>query len=153
DDAYAVTFNTPLTVIAANGVLKNDSDADGETLSVLAPGTLTSTKGTFVLAADGSFTYTPKPTTTGTDSFPYQVQDTSTSGNTANVVFSISNPVPVASDDTYNVAFNIPLTVNAAGGVLANDSDADGEVLNVASPGVIPTSKGSVTLNSDGSFT
>ena len=152
DDAYAVTFNTPLTVTAANGVLKNDTDADGEVLSILTPGSTTSGKGTFALAADGSFTYTPTAIATGTDTFTYQVKDPSGNGNTANVVFTISNPAPTATDDAFAVTFNTPLVV-AAPGVLSNDSDADGETISVAVPGTSATTKGSVTINSDGSFT
>jgi hypothetical protein len=58
---------------------------------------------------------------------------------------------PVALDDSYSVAEDTTLTVSAASGVLANDSDGDaGEVLSatlVAAP-----LSGALTLNPDGSF-
>src|SRR5262249_18543450 len=61
DDAapQAVIESTSLVVNAANGVLTNDSDVDGPALSAVA-GTFTTTQGgTLVLAANGSYTYTP----------------------------------------------------------------------------------------------
>ena len=42
------------------------------------------------------------------------------------------------------------MTVNAANGVLANDTDADGGTLSAALG--TTTSNGSLTLNADGSF-
>ena len=62
-----------------------------------------------------------------------------------------ANTPPVADDDSYSTDFETALTVNAASGVLDGDTDADGDGLTAAiatDPG-----SGSVTLNSDGSFT
>jgi uncharacterized repeat protein (TIGR01451 family) len=56
---------------------------------------------------------------------------------------------PVANDDAYSTSEDTPLSVPAPG-VLANDTDADGDPL-VAVPDSGP-SDGSLTLNSDGSF-
>ena len=61
-----------------------------------------------------------------------------------------SNP-PVATDDAYSVDEGATLAVDTATGVLANDTDADGDALT-ATIGTAPTN-GSVTLNTDGSFT
>ncbi len=61
----------------------------------------------------------------------------------------ISNP-PVAVDDAYDVDEGETLTVDAAAGVLSNDSDADGDPLT-ATVGT-DVSSGSLTLNADGSF-
>ena len=57
--------------------------------------------------------------------------------------------VPVANNDSYSVVAGNTLTVTKPG-VLANDTNADGRTL-IASIGSYP-SHGSVTLNSDGSF-
>ena len=61
------------------------------------------------------------------------------------------NTAPVAGDDSYRTEFETTLTVAAAEGVLNGDADADGDALTVA----IDTdpSRGTVTLNQDGSFT
>ncbi|MCB1131750.1 MAG: DUF642 domain-containing protein, partial [Verrucomicrobiae bacterium] len=60
------------------------------------------------------------------------------------------NSAPVAVDDSYAAVKNVPLNVSAPG-VLDNDTDVDLDTLTatvVANP-----SNGSLTLNSDGSFT
>ncbi|HEY9009524.1 MAG TPA: Ig-like domain-containing protein, partial [Devosia sp.] len=72
-DSYTATKNTKLSVTAANGVLANDSDAEGQALTA----TLVSgpSKGTLVFRADGSFDYTPVKNFTGTVSFTYKAGD------------------------------------------------------------------------------
>lgn len=59
------------------------------------------------------------------------------------------NNAPVASDDSYTVAADTTLNVNAPG-VLGNDSDADNDPLT-AEPGS-GASSGTLNLNPDGSF-
>ncbi len=63
-----------------------------------------------------------------------------------------ANQPPVAANDSYTTQQGTPLTVDAAHGLLANDSDPDGTPLKV---GAISTaSPGSkLALNLDGSFT
>lgn len=62
-----------------------------------------------------------------------------------------ANGQPVSAPDSYVTAYDLSLTVAAAEGVLANDSDPDGDPL--AAQLVTPPSHGDVTLNADGSFT
>ena len=67
------TEDTALTVAAASGVLANDSDPDGDTLSaVLVTGPA---HGTLILNAAGSFTYTPAANFNGADTFTYKAND------------------------------------------------------------------------------
>src|SRR4030095_689829 len=68
DDSYTTPEDTTLTVTAP-GVLANDSDVYGDSLTAIqisgpAHGTLT-------LNSDGSFTYTPALNYNGPDSFTY----------------------------------------------------------------------------------
>ncbi|MGN6671917.1 MAG: Ig-like domain-containing protein, partial [Thermomicrobiales bacterium] len=60
------------------------------------------------------------------------------------------NTAPVASDDSYTTAEDTPLTVDAAHGVLANDSDAQHDVLRAVL--VTNPAHGALALNADGSF-
>ena len=56
-------------------------------------------------------------------------------------------------DDPYDTIIDTALVVDTASGVLANEPAGEGGPLTVVTPGVIPTTGGSVTLNADGSFT
>ena len=70
--AYTTPEDTALT-ITAPGVLANDSDIDGNTLTaVLATGPA---HGALTLNANGSFTYTPVANYNGPDSFTYRAND------------------------------------------------------------------------------
>ncbi|HYG24794.1 MAG TPA: LamG-like jellyroll fold domain-containing protein [Verrucomicrobiae bacterium] len=64
------------------------------------------------------------------------------------------NTSPVARPDSYNAIGNTLLTVNAAAGVLANDSDADGNAVMVDLFDTTTANGGTVVVNNaDGSFT
>jgi uncharacterized repeat protein (TIGR02543 family) len=67
-----------------------------------------------------------------------------------NVVLTVTRP-PTANPDAYPAEEGRVLTVNAANGVLANDSDASGEALTAELAS--QPSKGEVELRGDGSFT
>ena len=148
-DAFATSEDVPLTQ-PAPGVLGNDSDVESASLSavlVSAP-----SNGTLTVNADGSFTYSPNPNFNGSDSFTYQASDGAASSSAATVTISISavNDPPVAVNDAYGTNQNTALTV-AAPGVLGNDADPEANPL-MAMLATAPAS-GTVTLNSDGSFT
>ncbi len=72
------------------GVLGNDADANGDTLTatvVTGPA-----HGTLTLNTDGGFTYTPAPDYNGPDSFTYKANDGSLDSNVATVNLTV-NPV------------------------------------------------------------
>jgi VCBS repeat-containing protein len=151
NDSYTVAEDGTLVVAAATGVLQGDSDIDpSEVLTaILAAGP---TNGTLALAADGSFTYTPNANFTGTDSFTYRANDGEANSNLATVTITVTpvNDAPVAVANAYTVAEDGILSVSAATGVLANDTDAEGSALTaqlVSGPG-----NGSFVLNANGSF-
>jgi len=75
-DNYASFEDQPLVVGAAEGVLANDHDPDGDPLTIDNPGeTGTSDGGIVLLAPDGSFTYTPPANGNGKATFTYVVSD------------------------------------------------------------------------------
>jgi len=151
EDAYAVDEDNTLSVSAANGVLTNDSDVDGDSLSVILVSNVV--HGVLVLDADGGFAYTPDANYNGSDSFIYRVSDGVTISNDITVSLSIRpvNDAPVARDNSYSVARNGTLAVVAEGGVLANDSDVEGDAL--VAELVSEPAHGQLVLNADGSFT
>ena len=147
-DAYTTAEDTTLTVPAA-GILANDSDVDGDALTVtLASGVA---NGILNLSADGAFTYTPSLNHTGTVTFTYTVADGLAVSAPATVTITITpaNDAPVAADDSYTTVEDTVLTVPAPG-LLANDSDADGDVLSAVL--VDGVSHGSLEMSAAGSF-
>ena len=114
NDAYVVDEDQALN-IAALGVLGNDTDVEGDALTVaLLSGP---SSGTLGLNADGSFSYTPNADFNGTDSFTYLANDGDGSIPTSPPSRSPStavNDAPVAADDTYSVNEDNTLNVAAA---------------------------------------
>ncbi len=147
-DTYSTNEDTPL-VIAAAGVLGNDSDADGNSLqAVLVSGP---TQGSLVLNADGSFTYTPASNANGADSFSYKAKDGSADSSAATVAITVNavDDAPAATDDAFTINEDTSLNASAPG-VLANDADAEGSSLSAVL--VSGVDHGTLTLNPDGSF-
>ncbi|MCX7891791.1 MAG: Ig-like domain-containing protein [Burkholderiales bacterium] len=149
DDAYAVDEDGEL-VIEAPGVLTNDSDADGDLLSVFV--VTGPAHGTLALGEDGSLVYRPDADFFGTDAFTYRADDGEAHSNVATVTITVNGvpDAPVAAGETYETAEDTELAVDAPG-VLGNDFDADGDPL--AAVLVSSPAHGSLTLNPDGSFT
>jgi VCBS repeat-containing protein len=128
-DSYSVNEDVTLTVDAANGVLKNDSDPNQD---VIVPDVEASPQyGTLEMNTDGSFTYTPDENHHGTDTFTYQVSDGQNFSDVTTVTITVNplNDPPVAVADMYTTPAGSVLEVLAATGVLANDSDPDGDTL------------------------
>ena len=150
DDSYGTSEDTPLTVAAASGVLANDSDVDGDSLTAaLVSGP---SHGTLTLSADGSFTYTPEADYSGSDTFTYKASDGSLESNSATVTINVgsADETPTGVADSYSTDENTALT-QAAPGVLSNDTgDSDGDMSAALVSG---PAHGTLTLNADGSFT
>ena len=145
--------NVMVSVVGGGGsVLANDTGG-----AVTAQLVSTTTNGSLMLAADGSFTYQPADNYFGADNFTYQALDISAGvSNTATVSLTV-NPVndpPVAVANAYATNQEQTLNVNAATGVLANDTDLDNTPAQLIAVLVTAplVSQGTVTLNADGSF-
>ena len=137
-----------MSIDVATGVLANDSDANGNSITAtLVSG---SSDGTLTLNADGSFTYTPDTDFVGSDSFTYKANDGFDDGGVATVTLNVYGGPVWSFDDQFTVIHDITLTV-AAAGVLANDWGQDGDSLS--SSLISDVSNGTLTLNADGSFT
>jgi VCBS repeat-containing protein len=85
-DAYSTGKDIILNV-AAPGVLGNDTDVEGSTLT--ATKMSNPAHGTVTLNGNGSFTYTPSSGYTGTDSFTYRARDGQANSNTVTVKITI----------------------------------------------------------------
>ena len=149
-DAHTLAEGGTLAV-AAPGVLGNDTDADTPAQFLTAVLVTGPANGTFTLNTDGSFNYVHNGSETTTDSFTYRVSDGIANSNTVTVTLSITaiNDAPVAVADAYTTSEDTALNV-AASGVLANDTDGEGQTLTATV--VTGPSKGTLTLNANGSF-
>jgi parallel beta-helix repeat protein/VCBS repeat-containing protein len=75
-DSYTAVEGVPYTSqLGVDDLLLNDTDADGDTLTVNTTPVSGPANGSLVLNADGTFTYTPNDNFNGTDSFVYEVSD------------------------------------------------------------------------------
>ena len=151
NDSASVDEDGTLTRTAAQGVLANDSDVEGDSLSAtLSSGTA---HGTLALNPDGSYTYSPNKDFNGTDSFTYRADDGKAKSDPATVTLTVTavNDAPVAANDSGAVDEDGTLTKSATDGVLSNDSDVDGDGLTAAL--VTGPAHGTLTLNPNGSYT
>ena len=141
NDSGTTPEDTPVTL----AVLTNDSDLDGDPLTVVAA---TATNGTVSIGADGRLTYTPNPDFNGTDAIVYTISDGhgGTATATAFVTVNGINDVPVATPDTAITGEDQPVTIP----VLANDTDRDGDPLTVTAA---TSPNGTVVINPDGTIT
>ena len=136
--------NVDVGSLSEINVLANDTDADGDSLTIVsvtqgAHGTVTITSGGVTYTHDGS--------ATSSDSFTYTVSD----GNGGSAIGVVSmtigtgaNNLPVPVDDSSNADSGASVSIY----VLANDTDADGDTLTLVS--VTQGSYGTVTITSGG---
>ncbi|MCY2931050.1 MAG: cadherin-like domain-containing protein, partial [Planctomycetota bacterium] len=95
-DSYSTPAGATLTVPYTAGVLVNDGDSDGNSLSAAV--SVNSAHGTLSLAGNGAFTYTPAPGYSGPDSFVYTLDDGHGLTQTATVNLTVADTIaPVAT--------------------------------------------------------
>jgi VCBS repeat-containing protein len=153
DDTNSTDENSPVS----GNVLANDTDVDGEPLTVTTPGTYNGFWGTLVLAANGSYTYTPNAIAallnngqSAIDVFAYTASDgTASDGATLTITVNCLSGVPNAVDDNATTTEN----ASVSGNVLTNDTDAENDPLTVSDPGTYAGTYGTLTLAADGSYT
>ncbi|HSC13875.1 MAG TPA: Ig-like domain-containing protein [Gammaproteobacteria bacterium] len=152
NDSFTTTQGTSISVADANGVLVNDSAAAGGPLDAVLVTLASNGLLLFPSPGGGGFFYLPNAGFTGNDTFTYQARESGTTlSNVATVTISVVPPnvAPVAADDGY--ATNEDQTLNvAASGVLANDTDANGNPLTAVL--VTDVATGTLTLQANGSF-
>ena len=158
DDTFSTDEDTAFTT---GDVLGNDTDADGDSLTVTDLDT-TGTLGQVTDNGDGTFSYDPNGQfeslnagDSATDSFAYTVSDGNGGLDMATVTVTIdgvddevSGSPPVAVDDVFSTDEDTAFTT---GDVLSNDTDADGDSLTVTDLDTTGT-LGQVTDNGDGTF-
>ena len=123
-------------------LLSNDTDPDGDTLTISSVGN--ATNGTVALTAT-DVVFTPATDFVGTATYRYTVSDgTETSDVTVTITVGGVNDAPVAVDDTGTTDEDTDLVVTAAS-LTTNDTDTENQTLTVT--GVTAVTGGTVTLD------
>ena len=133
NDNVSTGYETARTI----AVLSNDSDADGDTLSI---DSITQGSDGSVEISGNRLVYTPDDGFTGSDSFTYTISDGNGGTDTATVSVTVGarpNTAPDAVNDSVSTGYETARTI----AVLSNDRDADGDTLSIDS----------ITQGSDGS--
>jgi hypothetical protein len=143
DDDATTQEDTAVTI----GVLGNDSDVDGDSLTVQSA---TGATNGSVTVDDRSVIYIPHPDFQGTDTFTYAVADSTSQPTTAAVSITVDpvNDAPVADDASISGEEETTIPW------IPSVGDVDGDVLTCSI--ITPPAHGSVTLNPDcsgGSYT
>jgi hypothetical protein len=128
DDEASTTMGMPVDV----DVLANDSDPDGDTLTVIDYEGTSTYGGAVSCTGAGVCTYEPPVGLVCLDTFTYVVGDgeggTDVGVVSVTVLGDSGNRPPVAVDDVAVTYKNVSVDLN----VLANDSDPDGDTLTVS---------------------
>jgi len=125
-DDTGVTTNEDSAVTVS--VLANDSDPDGDTLTISSfdqPGS-----GTVTQSVD-DLTYTPNQDFNGSESFGYTIGDGNGGTATAYVYVNVAsvNDIPTANDDSLTTDEDTSISID----VLSNDTDPDSDTLTLQS--------------------
>jgi outer membrane protein OmpA-like peptidoglycan-associated protein len=125
NDQFEIDLNSIDNVL---DVLANDSDVDGDALTLVAVGSAGNGQ---VSIAGGVLVYTPAAGFVGSDSFSYTIEDGFGGQAQANVSVVVRDPntAPQAADDAASTPAGQPVSI----AVLSNDSDPDGDALQVIS--------------------
>lgn len=145
DDSITIAEDSGANVV---NVLTNDTDPNSDPLTITAV-----TQGAHGSVAIGAsvVTYTPAANFFGSDSFTYTIDDGHSGTDTATVSVTVTNvnDPPVAAGESYTIDQDTTLSVSAPG-VLANDSDIDGDALHAVL--VANVAHGTLALNANGGF-
>ncbi len=127
DDAITTVEDTVFTSIV--DLDANDTDIDGDNLSVI-PGTFSTAQGgTIQIAADGSYTYTPAADFNGVDSVDYTVTDGNfTDVGTLTITVTPVNDAPTVIDSSVVTDEDVPYVFSLAD-FNFNDVDNDSAAL------------------------
>ncbi|CAH1521365.1 VWFA domain-containing protein [Vibrio owensii] len=136
DDSTTTDEDTPVTI----DVLPNDSDVDGDTLTIVNA-SVPAEQGT-VEIVDGKLVFTPAEDFNGEATITYVVTDGElTDEATVSVTVNPVNDAPVANDDSTTTDEDTPVTID----VLPNDIDVDGDTLTIVNASV-PAEQGTVEI-------
>lgn len=140
-------------VLNVSDLLANDTDADGDPLTIVDVHTTDNSHGEVTLTEDGQILYTPDPNYSGEADFHYVVTDGNGSFDSATVTVDV-----IPQQDAPITTGNLELTIDEDGTItltqeelLANAVDVDGDDLTASNLSV--GENADIVENEDGSFT
>lgn len=157
-DVFSVNEDQPLVVASARRILRNDSDfQEGAPLENNTPLTVVLETPpphatSFSLAANGTFTYTPKPNFQGLDGFTYRAVDALggiSEAETVLIAVWAVNDAPVAAPQTLKTLEDVPLAIHLRSGDADNAAVFDPFSL----PGIPPPNTGPAPHDADPIYT
>jgi hypothetical protein len=159
DDYFVIAPGATLTV-AAPGILHNDSDPEKDPFTVQQGANTTLHGNTWFTGTQGQFGFTAQPGFVGTEVLTYFAQDAGHDATTGTIYVTVQDNVdsnenhwPDTLPDTYTTPQDEPLSIPSHLGVLANDTDPDGDLITTQAVGPIATyNGGTVIIDADGSF-
>jgi large repetitive protein len=138
DDFASTARNVAVTI----PVLANDSDPDGDALTIIST---SGTNGIFNISGT-NIVYTPTNAVPGTNVFTYTIIDGFGGTNSALVTVAVTNRPPVATNDVVAGTNNFAQVIFP----LVNDTDPDGDALTITSAvstnGIVTINAGSTNL-------
>ena len=194
NEAVALNAGSSVSTTAGQAnLLANDTDPEGNALNIhtfrlgqeqdsnpdfAAGGTITGLYGQLTIDANGTYTYNANQAAaqrlltgeTRTETFNYTIHDTSDAEDLGEITFTLTgiNDKPTATNDTKQLNENDNKFFSNVQGLLINDTDLDGDPLEVTTirPGQeagtdvgvktigddVQGTYGSLTLQSDGSY-
>uniref|UniRef100_UPI0035B0C731 Ig-like domain-containing protein n=1 Tax=Piscinibacter sp. TaxID=1903157 RepID=UPI0035B0C731 len=113
--AQADLASTPINTPATIAVLANDSDAEGEALTVTAATLADPAQGTVIINPDGTLGFVPAANFTGTVTINYTVSDASGASSVSTVTVSVgTNNAPSGADVTRSLGEDGSYTLQPA---------------------------------------
>ncbi len=108
----------PLNVTTASSLASNDT---GTRLTFALQGA--ATHGTAVVNSDGSYTYTPNASFSGSDSFTYTATDSDDQTASGTVSLTVSPPgAPTAANYSETTPFSTELSASTASGLTSSST-------------------------------
>lgn len=160
DDSFGLNEDAGATDVTAS-LLANDSDPDGDVFQITAVQGVSDKGAIVTLGPDGKVSYDAgqifvdlEEGEKATDSFTYTITDSEGLTSTATATVTISgmsdeNSAPVAGNDLLGLAEDAGKT-DLTALILANDTDADGQKLQVVNVQAISARGAAVTVDADG---
>jgi len=145
------TLSIPEGTSALVYPLSNDSDADGDELTIYALNTEKIHGTATINTGDTSVTYIPQSGFAGIDTMTYFISDGQGGNAQALIIVTVRakpNQRPVAANDAVQTTEDIPVVIN----ILNNDSDPDGDAISVREL-MITGTLGTATLQDDETVT